>query len=133
MNTGTDRALTDLIERYERAFNTNDAKAMNDLFADAPVFVNFSGNLVKDKDALHRAQSFVFGPGGPLEAISVSYTIESITHLSTDLAVIHAHQRTRHAESTDEHKDPMEAIFTAVAQHIDGEWQIKVGQNTPVM
>ncbi|MDA3646686.1 SgcJ/EcaC family oxidoreductase [Saccharopolyspora indica] len=134
MNTGTDRALTELIERYEHAFNTNDAKAMNDLFADTPVFVNFSGNLVKDKESLHRAQSFVFGPGGPLEAISVSYAVESITHLSAELAVIHARQRTRRTETTDnDREDPMEAIFMAVAQRTGGEWQIKIGQNTPVM
>ncbi|MQA10210.1 MAG: SgcJ/EcaC family oxidoreductase [Pseudonocardiaceae bacterium] len=134
MHTGTDRAQNDLIKHYEHAFNTNDANSMNDLFVDDPIFVNFGGNLVDDKESLYRAQAFVFGQGGPLENISVSYTVESITHLTAELAVIHSRQRTlrSEADTQDQRKDPMEAIFMVIAQLIDGEWRIKIGQNTPV-
>ncbi|MCP2168092.1 YybH family protein [Goodfellowiella coeruleoviolacea] len=134
MPTNTDDQLADLVRSYENAFNTNNARAMNDLFADEPVFVNFGGNLVRDKQALHRAQSFVFAPGGPLERISVSYTIENITHLAPDLAAVHARQRTRQdgADGQVAGEDPMAAILLLVAQRTNGEWRIRVGQNTPV-
>lgn len=134
MHAVTNGALNDLIKRYEYAFNTNDAKFMNDLFVDDPVFVNFGGNLVNDKEALYQAQLFVFGPGGPLESTRVSYTVERITHLTDALAVIHARQRTLVFEDDVEgdRKDPMEAIFLVLAEWADGSWRIKIGQNTPV-
>lgn len=91
--------MDDLIKRYERAFNAGDAKSMNALFVEDPVFVNFGGNLVDDRESLYRIQRFVFGPGGPLEDVSVSYTIERITHLTAGLAVIHARQRTLGADT----------------------------------
>ncbi|MCP2237722.1 YybH family protein [Prauserella halophila] len=123
-----------LIKRYEHAFNTNDAKSMNDLFVDDPIFVNFGGNLVDDKESLYRAQAFVFGPGGPLENLSVSYTVEKITDLPEGLAAIHARQRTLRsdADAEDQRTDSMEAIFLVVAELVDGTWKIKIGQNTPV-
>lgn len=134
MRNGADRALNDLIKHYEHAFNTNDAKSMNDLFADDPVFVNFGGTLVEDKESLYRAQEFVFGPGGPLEDLRVSYTVESITHLAAGLAVVHSRQRTLRTGTAapERSRDPMEAIFMVVAQLADAEWRIKIGQNTPV-
>ncbi|ASR37750.1 DUF4440 domain-containing protein [Prauserella marina] len=134
MNTETDHALNDLVRHYEHAFNTNEAKSMNDLFADDPIFVNFGGNLVDDKEALYRAQAFVFDQGGPLENLSVSYTVESITHLAEGLAVVHARQRALRsgAASAGPREDPMEAILLIVAQLDDGGWRIRIGQNTPV-
>ncbi|EHR53224.1 hypothetical protein SacmaDRAFT_5056 [Saccharomonospora marina XMU15] len=135
MTAGIDQGLDDLIKRYERAFNTNDAESMNALFVEDPVFVNFGGNLVDDRESLYRVQRFVFGSGGPLEDVSVSYTIERITHLTAGRAVIHARQRTLGADtaSTDRpRKDPMEAIFMVVAELVGDEWRIRIGQNTPV-
>ncbi|NIJ10017.1 uncharacterized protein (TIGR02246 family) [Saccharomonospora amisosensis] len=127
--------MGNLIKRYEHAFNTNDAKSMNALFVEDPVFVNFGGNLIDDRESLYRVQRFVFGSGGPLEDISVSYTVERITHLTAGLAVIHARQRTLGADTatTDQpRKDPMEAIFMVVAELVGDEWRIRIGQNTPV-
>nr|MDT0667116.1 hypothetical protein [Micromonospora sp. DSM 115978] len=62
---------------YERAFNTNDARMMNDLFAADPVFVNFGGQVVHGKDDLYRAQQLVFEAGGPLEHVRVAYVVFS--------------------------------------------------------
>ncbi|WP_030106457.1 SgcJ/EcaC family oxidoreductase [Actinoalloteichus caeruleus] len=134
MATGSDRILTALVRDYEHAFNTNDARFMNDLFADDPVFVTFGGNLVDGKEELYRAQAAVLAPGGVLEHTSVSYTVERITRLDTGVAVIHARQRTRHSGTTDERagKDPMESVLMLVAQLDDRGWRIRIGQNTPV-
>ncbi|NYH78428.1 uncharacterized protein (TIGR02246 family) [Actinopolyspora biskrensis] len=134
MRNETDRALADLVESYEHAFNANEAGAMNDLFANDPVFVNFGGKLVRGKESLYRSQSAVFGPGGPLEDVSVDYTVESVTHLAPGLAAVHARQRTARSEAggAEWSGDPVEAMFMVIAELVDGEWRIRIGQNTPV-
>ncbi|WP_018636474.1 SgcJ/EcaC family oxidoreductase [Parafrankia elaeagni] len=123
-----------LLGAYEHAFNTNDARAMNDLFADEPVFVNFGGQLVHGKADLYRAQEFVFGPGGPLEHVRVRYLVLSTIFLSTDVAVVHSRQRSLAADGAlvETDTDPMEAMFTVVLTMNGGPWRIRVGQNTPV-
>ncbi|WP_307875252.1 SgcJ/EcaC family oxidoreductase [Frankia nepalensis] len=123
-----------LIDAYERAFNGNDARMMNDLFAPEPVFVNFGGQLVRGKSDLYRAQELVFGPGGPLEHVRVRYVMLSTIFLAADVAVVHARQRSLAPDGTivDHEDDPLEAVFTVVLVRNDGHWRIKVGQNTPV-
>ncbi|TDC38171.1 DUF4440 domain-containing protein [Actinomadura sp. KC345] len=69
--------LAAVVESYESAFNGNDAEAMNALFSEDAVFVNFGGNLVFGAELLYRAQAHVFAPGGALENISVRYLVES--------------------------------------------------------
>lgn len=134
MWSGTDRALVELVENYERAFNANEAGVMNDLFASDPVFVNFGGRLVRGKESLYRSQALVLGPGGPLEEVSVGYAVESVTHLAPGLAAVHARQRTAPSGTDDVERsgDPMEAMFLIVAELVEGEWRIRIGQNTPV-
>lgn len=119
--------LRDLVQRYQSAFNTNDAAAMNALFADDVSFVNFGGRLVEGRQNLLRAQRFVFERGGALEKVSVTYEIERVTLLSDTVVVVHARQRSKDRDTQD---DPMEAIFTLVLQRGDEGWRIKVGQNT---
>ncbi|WP_084628600.1 hypothetical protein [Amycolatopsis nigrescens] len=46
-----DDALTDVVARYETAFNVNDARAMNDLFAADPIFVNVAVVHVRQRPA----------------------------------------------------------------------------------
>lgn len=123
-----------LIGAYEQAFNTNDARAMNDLFAAEPIFVNFGGQLVYGKEDLYRAQEFVFGPGGPLEHVRVRYLVLSTIFLSTEVAVVHSRQRSLTADGAllDADADPLEAMFAVVLTRDGGPWRIRVGQNTPV-
>jgi uncharacterized protein (TIGR02246 family) len=129
-----DQELTELISRYEGAFNANDAKGMNELFMDDVVFVNFGGNIVFGKEALYQAQKYVFSSGGPLEHIRVSYSIESIRFLKDDIAAVHARQRSLDFSSahSGSEKDPMQAVFMVIAERHAGRWLIRVGQNTPV-
>ena len=135
------RELVRLVGQYEDAFNANDANAMNALFAAEPVFVNFNGIVVSDKDALLKAQQAVFAEGGPLAAVEVTYTVEKVTHLAPGLAAVHSRQRTRRPDNerntdgeqdTNGGADPMEAVFLIVARRTGDEWRIVLGQNTPV-
>ncbi|WP_017976658.1 SgcJ/EcaC family oxidoreductase [Actinopolyspora halophila] len=134
MRNETDRALADLVENYEHAFNANEAGVMNDLFANDAIFVNFGGKLVRGKESLYRSQALVFGPGGPLEDVSVDYAVESVTYLAPGLAAVHVRQRTARSEAdgVERSGDPLEAMFVIIAELVDGAWRIRIGQNTPV-
>ncbi|TDC94305.1 SgcJ/EcaC family oxidoreductase [Actinomadura sp. 7K507] len=127
--------VTEVVQSYESAFNRNDAKAMNALFSEDTVFVNFGGNLVFGADLLYQAQAHVFAPGGALEGIHVRYSVESVLFLSPDIAVVHARQRSATAgdrlSTTD--KDPMESILQmTLMQDVQGRWRVRAAQNTPV-
>ncbi|MDI3422653.1 SgcJ/EcaC family oxidoreductase [Streptomyces luteolus] len=126
--------VAEVVARYEAAFNQNDARTMNDLFSPDTIFVNFSGNLVFGADRLYQAQSFVFGEGGPLADITVSYTVESIAFLTPEVAVAHARQRSAGADrQTQIGSDPMEGILAmTLMPDASGQWRIRMAQNTPV-
>ena len=134
MHVEADQDLIEVIEQYEAAFNSNDAYAMNDLFAPDPVFVNFAGDMVLDKGVLLRAQQAVFSEGGPLAGIDVSYTVEKVTYLASDVAAVHSRQRSQppNRTATDRRNDPLEAVFLAVLRRTEAGWRIVLGQNTPV-
>jgi uncharacterized protein (TIGR02246 family) len=125
------KEIAEIVASYETAFNGNDAKAMNALFSDDTIFVNFGGNLVFGAEDLYRAQAFVFDPGGPLENVEVRYLVESIRFLTPDIAV--AHTRQQSADLTSGATDQMASIFTLVLMRDEQRrWRIRVGQNTPV-
>lgn len=120
---------------YETAFNTNDAAAMNALFTEDTTFVNFNGNLVFGAGPLHRAQAFVFDPGGALEDVYVRYLVEAVAFPVPECAIVHLRQRSSQADGTviDAAPDPMEGILTLVlVRGEDDRWRIRAGQNTPV-
>ena len=125
---------SEVIRLYEAAFNANDADAMAALFLEDVVFVNFSGAVVHGRDRLHRAQAFVFGPGGPLEQVSVRYEVEGLIELEGGISVLHARQR---GLGTDGQvapvgEDAMHAILMLLLVRTGEGWRIRVGQNTPV-
>ncbi|WP_250008057.1 SgcJ/EcaC family oxidoreductase [Actinoplanes sp. M2I2] len=126
--------LIELIKQYEAAFNSNDAYAMNELFATDPVFVNFAGHMVLDKGVLLKAQQAVFSEGGPLADIDVSYTVERVTYLASDIAAVHSRQQSQRPDrgAHDRQNDPMEAVFLVVLRRTEAGWRIVLGQNTPV-
>lgn len=133
--SGTRDEIIAVVAAYEQAFNDNDAKAMNALFSDDTIFVNFGGNLVFGSQQLYRAQAFVFQPGGALENITVGYLVESVVFLAPNIAVAHTRQRTAETDGTlaNVHRDPMESILTLVLTRDDQSgWRIRFGQNTPV-
>ncbi|WP_225732611.1 SgcJ/EcaC family oxidoreductase [Nocardia sp. JCM 34519] len=121
----------ELLTRYERAFNDNDAAAMNALFTEACTFVNFSGKLVDGRAELLAAQKFVFDDGGPLTGVSVSYEPVKTIELSASLVQIVARQRTRGHIGPE--PDPMHGIIILTARRDHADWRIHVGQNTPVL
>jgi uncharacterized protein (TIGR02246 family) len=124
--------VVELLERYESAFNANDARAMNHLFADGCAFVNFGGHLVEGKEALLAAQRAVFDPGGALEAVSVRYDPVRITELAPEVVALHARQRTL-GWAAGEGRDPMAAVLLVVVRReAGGAASIVLGQNTPV-
>lgn len=128
------RKITDVVARYETAFNTNDAAAMNALFTEDTAFVNIAGTLVNGADALYRSQAFVFGDGGPLAEVKVDYEVESLAFLAPDVAVVHARQHSvddrKHPTATD--TDLGESIVVFVLVRGAQGWRIRVGQNTAV-
>lgn len=127
-------AVTDVVARYEAAFNTNDARAMNDLFTAAPIFVNIAGNVVRGQEPLYRAQAFVFDAGGPLHEVYVRYTVESLEQLSGSVAVVHARQHAANPDGTLRSVDDErgESVLMLVLVREAGAWRIRVGQNTAV-
>ncbi|MET0386625.1 MAG: SgcJ/EcaC family oxidoreductase [Polyangiales bacterium] len=129
------KAVHALLARYEAAFNSKRPDEINALFTEDASFVNFGGNLVRGREALHRAQSVVLGPGGPLEHARVRYTVESTVFLTPEVAVLHARQRSAGsaADQVETTRDPLHAIFVIVAQKRANGWLIRTGQNTPVL
>ncbi|NEW48106.1 SgcJ/EcaC family oxidoreductase [Nocardia cyriacigeorgica] len=123
-------AALNLLDRYENAFNTNDADAMNALFWEDSTFINFSGGLVADRDELLAKQRFVFAAGGPLHEVSVRYEHEMTIELTPAVMQIVARQRTR--DGVDPARDPMHGVIILTAEFRDDEWRIRTGQNTPV-
>ncbi|WP_217697497.1 YybH family protein [Nocardia donostiensis] len=120
----------DLLTRYENAFNTNDADAMNALFWRDCSFVNFSGGLVTDRDELLAKQRFVFAPGGPLHEVDVEYQHEVTIELAPAIVQIVARQRTR--DSVDPKHDPMHGVIILTVEFRDNDWRVRTGRNTPV-
>lgn len=129
-----DDALSEVVARYEAAFNANDARAMNDLFATDPIFVNVAGTVVRGREPLYRAQEFVFGPGGPLHEVYVRYAVESIEQLSENVAVVHARQRPANLDGSLRPVDhgQRESVLVLVLTREAAGWRIRVGQNTVV-
>lgn len=119
-----------VLERYEGAFNSNDAEGMNALFWEDSTFVNFSGSVAVGRDELLGKQRFVFGAGGPLHDVSVEYHLEAAIELAPAIVQIVARQRTR--GSADLKGDPMHGVIILTLERRDGEWRIRTGQNTPV-
>jgi uncharacterized protein (TIGR02246 family) len=127
--------IAEVVTTYESAFNGNDARAMNALFSEDAIFVNFGGDLVFGADLLYRAQAAVFAAGGALENINVRYLIESLVFLTPDVAVVHARQRSAEPDGrlAAVDKDPMESILQmTLTQDVRGHWRVRVAQNTPV-
>ncbi|PRX51491.1 uncharacterized protein (TIGR02246 family) [Prauserella shujinwangii] len=121
-----------VVAEYESAFNRNDARAMNRLFAEDAIFVNFAGTLVFGAEPLYRAQAAVFDRGGALEHVQVRYLIESLVFLTPEVAVVHARQRSAGPDGGDP-GDPMAGILQlTLLRGTGGRWRIRVGQNTPV-
>ncbi|UFS99638.1 SgcJ/EcaC family oxidoreductase [Nocardia huaxiensis] len=121
---------SDLLVRYEDAFNANDADAMNALFWEDRTFVNFSGSLVTDRDELLAKQRFVFAPGGPLHGVDVRYQQEATVALTPTVVQIVARQRGK--DSDDAAQDPMHGVIILTAELRGDDWRIRTGQNTPV-
>ncbi|WP_181696367.1 SgcJ/EcaC family oxidoreductase [Nocardia sp. GTS18] len=123
-------AAVRVLERYEGAFNSNDAEAMNALFWDDSTFVNFSGSVATGRDELLAKQRFVFGVGGPLHNVDVQYHLEKTIELAPTFVQVVARQRTR--GSADPAQDPMHGVVIFTLEQRASEWRIRTGQNTPV-
>lgn len=117
-----------VLHAYEAAFNSNDAEAMNALFAEECSFVNFGGRLVLGRKQLLLAQSAVFAADGPLAHVRVTYTVRAVVGLADELVLVHAHQQSEgHASGPGD----LAAVFTVLLQHSNEGWLIRSGQNTP--
>lgn len=124
-------AVSNLLVRYEDAFNANDADSMNALFWEDCTFVNFGGGLVTDRGELLTKQRVVFAPGGPLHEIDVRYQHEVTIELAPTVVQIVARQRTR--DGVDPTRDPMHGVIILTAEFRGNDWRIRSGQNTPVI
>lgn len=134
MSDAVESDLFKLVEAYQEAFNTNDAAAMSALFTEDTIFVNFSGKIVRGRAELKIAQEYVFRPGGPLENISVNYSIESVTRVEHNIALVHARQRALldNGRLVDRERDDMHSVLTLLVVSSGDNWLVKSGQNTPV-
>ncbi|MGW6728173.1 SgcJ/EcaC family oxidoreductase [Nocardia sp. NPDC055029] len=123
-------AAVRVLERYEGAFNSNDADGMNALFWEDSTFVNFSGSVAAGRDELLTKQRFVFGANGPLHDVNVHYHLEKTIELAPTFVQVVARQRTR--GSDDSAPDPMHGVIILTLEQRASEWRIRTGQNTPV-
>jgi uncharacterized protein (TIGR02246 family) len=121
-------AIRTLVNRMCEAWSRGDAVAYADCFSNDSDYVTFNGMHLhgrRENADLHHA---LFR--GVLKGTKVSPSIESLTFLSQDIALIHTVGSGARRGRTD--SGIRKSIQTLIVVKLDGDWRIRSFQNTRI-
>jgi uncharacterized protein (TIGR02246 family) len=122
---GDDAAIRQRIEEYVAAYNSHDAKAVADLWAEDAVYLNReTGEPIEGRPAIAAMFEEMFKDG---EADQLSVTIQSLRQITPDVAIEDGTVELVSAEGA-----PVETNYTAVHVKKDGQWYLNSVRETDV-
>ncbi|GAB3485296.1 SgcJ/EcaC family oxidoreductase [Nocardiopsis coralliicola] len=120
-------AIERIIADIERGFNGNDPGLLAEHFASDGTAAIATGRLLAGRDAIHAAAAA--GLAGPLRDSRARYTVDSVTFVRSDVALVRKSAADLGADGAPTGPDPaMVALYVLVKQ--DGRWWIAARQNT---
>ncbi len=114
---------TELVDRIVESFNTRNAPAFANLFADDAEFVTIFGNRMRGREAISAGHQMVFET--LLAGTHIKATGVDVMPLGDDVAMMHATwTRERLPDATPKTLPPGSGIFTFVARKTANDWKL---------
>ncbi|MFD0586541.1 SgcJ/EcaC family oxidoreductase [Paenibacillus sp. GCM10027627] len=116
-----------VVEGMETAFNRHDADALDSHFTQNATWVNVMGEKLSGWDEINKVHKIVLA--GPLINSFSKYTVDSISFINSDAAVVHVrqHSTTSDGKRIDGGQQSI-AIYVMVKE--TNVWKLAAGQNT---
>ena len=126
--TTDERAIQDILERFEGAWNSYDSVSIAALFAEDANFIQIFGGQLDGRTAIEAAHRVIFDT--IYKGSHASFKLRSIRFVGPDVAVVFAQARVRFKEGNERREIETRPTLVVVKQQ--GKWQVVAFQNTKI-
>jgi uncharacterized protein (TIGR02246 family) len=126
--TADERAIQDILEQIETAWNRYDSVSIAAPFAEDANFIQIFGGQLDGRNAIESAHRVIFDT--IYKNSHASFTLRSVRFVRPDVAVVFARAHVKFKDGNEPRE--IETRPTLVAVKEQGKWQIVTFQNTRV-
>ena len=126
--TTDERAIQEILERFEGAWNRYDSVSIAVLFGEDATFIHIFGGQLDGRAAIETAHRVIFDT--IYKGSHASFTVHSVRLVRPDVAVVFARAHVQFEEG--EERREIETRPTLVALREQGKWQVVAFQNTKI-